>query len=223
MSGPSGGSAPPRGARGALRRLGVAALAALVVLLSLYALRAPLLTGAARLLTVRDPLARADLILVLGGERYTRPRHAAALYRRGVAPRVVLIREEGEPETRLGLYPNGTDVSVAVLRRFGVPDSAIVVHEPPEGAGSTLEEARALRDYLRESGARRVVVVTNDYHSRRARWVLRRETRDHPAQLRMAPVETLYFDETNWWRRERGLVTYLNEYIKLFFYVAHLR
>lgn len=57
--------------RGRLRRAAYAALALLA--LAAYALRAPILTGVARLLTVRDPVARADLVLVLGGEVNTRP------------------------------------------------------------------------------------------------------------------------------------------------------
>lgn len=205
------------------RRAAVASLVTLAVLLGLYALRGPLLTGVARFLTVRDPVARADLILVLGGERYVRPRHAAELYRGGVAPRVVLIREVSSPETALGLYPNGTDVSVRVLRHFGVPDSVVRVLEVPGGAGSTQEEAQALRSHLLETGARRVVVVTSDFHSRRARWVLRKEVKDVGAAVRMAPAESIEFSESNWWRREKGLITYLNEYVKLFFYVLRLR
>ncbi|MET0400126.1 MAG: YdcF family protein [Longimicrobiaceae bacterium] len=202
-----------------LRRAGAAALALLVLGLAAYALRAPLLTGVARLLTVRDPVSRADLVLVLGGELNTRPFHAAALYRRGVAPRVVLVREQQGPAVRQGLYPHRTDVAVRILRRGGVPASAVVVLETPGGAASTADEARALRGYLRATGLRRVVVVTNPYHSRRARLALRRGTRGLGAEILMSPAPAWEFDEANWWRSEEGLIAYFNEYVKLAAYL----
>jgi uncharacterized SAM-binding protein YcdF (DUF218 family) len=202
------------------RRLAGAVLALLLLALAAYALRAPLLTGVARLLTVRDPVPRADLVLVLGGELNTRPFHAAGLYRRGVAPRVVLVRERAGPAVRQGLYPALTDVAVTILRRGGVPDSAIVVLEPPGGASSTADEARALRGYLRATGLRRVAVVTNEYHSRRARIALRRGVRGLPAEVLMAPAPAWGFTERDWWRSEEGLVAYFNEYVKLAVYLA---
>ena len=202
------------------RRLVGAALALLLLALAAYALRAPLLTGVARLLTVRDPVARADLVLVLGGEVNTRPFAAAEMYRRGVAPRVVLVRERAGPAVRQGLYPSRTDVAVRILRRGGVPDSAIVTLEPPGGAASTADEARALRAYLRSTGLRRVAVVTNPYHSRRARIALRRALRGLPAQILMAPAPAWGFTERDWWRSEDGLLAYFGEYVKLVAYLA---
>ncbi len=203
-----------------LRRAGAAALALLLLALAAYALRAPVLTGVARLLTVRDPVSRADLVLVLGGEVNTRPFHAAALYRRGVAPRVVLVRERSGPAVRQGLYPSRTDVSVLILRRGGVPDSAIVVLEPAGGASSTREEAGALREYLRSGGERKVVVVTNAYHTRRARLAIRRATSGLPVEVLMSPAPAHGFTEADWWRSEDGLVAYFGEFVKLAVYLA---
>ena len=177
----------------------------------------------ARFLTVRDPVQRADFIFVLGGEPFVRPRHAAALYRRGVAPRVVVPREEVTPVMEMGLVPGGTEVVAEVLRRSGVPDSAIVVLESQGGATSTADEARLLRGYLERTGARRVVAVTEEYHSRRARWVLRRRTAGLPVDVRLSPAASRDFGESDWWRHEKGLITYVNEYIKFAFYLKNHR
>lgn len=217
-------SAPrPSPSARARRRAGAALLALSLLALAAYALRAPLLTGAARLLTVRDPVARADLILVLGGEVDTRPAHAAELYRRGVAPRVALVRERAAPAVAAGLYPSRTDVAVRILRREGVPDSALVVLAPPGGASSTAEEAAALRAHLVRGGARRVVAVTNPYHSRRARMALRRGTRGLPVEVLLSPTPAWSFTERDWWRSEDGLVAYFNELVKLTAYLLRGR
>lgn len=211
--------AAPSRRRRRLRRAGAAALALLLLALAAYALRAPILTGVARLLTVRDHVSRAELVLVLGGEVNTRPFHAAELYRRGVAPRVALVRERSGPAVRQGLYPDRTEVALRILRRGGVPDSAIVVLEPPGGAASTADEARALHGYLAATGLRRVVAVTNPYHSRRARLALRRGTRDLRAEILMDPVPAWGFGERDWWRSEDGLIAYFNEFVKLAAYL----
>lgn len=191
------------------------ALGTLALLLAFFLLRGPLLMGVARFLEVEDPPHRADLIYLLGGDSHVGARapHAAALYRRGLAPRVVLARTELTPSVRLGYYPSETDVNLRLLRHFGVPDSAIVVLEMPGGATSTTDEARVLGQYL-NGRPTEVIVVTTRYHTRRARWNLRRALRGQPVEIRMSGATDPRFHSGNWWRVEAGLLAYVTEYIK---------
>jgi uncharacterized SAM-binding protein YcdF (DUF218 family) len=84
----------------------------------------------------------------------------------------------------------------------------------PGGVTSTQDEGRVLRDYLREQPAQRVIVVTSAFHTRRARWTLRRELRGVEADLRMAAAEDDRFDASNWWTREAGFLAYVSEMLK---------
>ncbi len=214
--------APGRGRAGGARRrfsvmLRVLVALAIVVLLgaAVYAARAPLLTGAARLLTVRDPLRPADAIIVLSGDFDVRPEEAARLFRRGLAPRIVMVREKDSPAMRLGVVPNTSDAAVAVMRRLGVPGSAIQVLHFPGGANSTYDESRAFRDWAYDAKPRTVIAVTTAFHSRRARWLLRRQLRRLNVAVLVDGVPDWEFDETNWWHDKRGQLAYIEEYLKL--------
>jgi uncharacterized SAM-binding protein YcdF (DUF218 family) len=116
-------------------------------------------------LVSNDPPQRADLILVMGGDFWgPRVLKAAELGVRGYAP-VVLI--SGPP---YGGRPEG-ELAVEFLAVKGYPRRLFQVfgHNAP----STIGEAIALRGELERRGARRVIVVTSDYHSRRCQIVLR--------------------------------------------------
>lgn len=179
-----------------------------------FLFRGALLTGVAELVVVEDRLTPADLIFVLNGDVHTRPFRAAQLYREGLAPRVVIAREQARPATRLGLYPGDADVAVEIMRREGVPGSAILVLETEGGVTSTSDEAEALRRHVAATSARRVIVVTSDYHTARARWLVRRAPGMDSTQVLMAGAPDDRFSPANWWRSEAGLVAYVQEYLK---------
>ncbi|MDB4949806.1 MAG: hypothetical protein JWM27_2455 [Gemmatimonadetes bacterium] len=179
-----------------------------------WALHAPVLDAAARFLRVQDPLCRADAVYVLGGGNDSRPGAAAALYRAGWAPRVLLPAVEEDTLVRLGLVPSGTRVAAGVLSRLGVPASSVVVLPRGGGSTSTAQDAALLAAWVRANHARRVIVVTNGFHSRRARWLLRRALAGTGVELVMHPVPAPGVPERGWWRTEAGLLTYVDEYLK---------
>lgn len=116
--------------------------------------------------------AHADAIVVLGAAQYDgvpspalqlRLDHAYELYERGVAPLVVLTggRQEGDRFTE-GL------AGFVYLRGRGVPEPALRI----ENQGTnTWESLAAAAHFLREEGAREVVLVTSPYHSLRVEHV----------------------------------------------------
>jgi len=201
-------------------RLGLLAAGSLLVaaLGLAFVFRGRLLTAAAETLVVDDPLRPADVIFVLNGDYNTRPFRAAELYRQGLAPRILIARSEVQPAEKLGLAPNETDIAVAVMIKLGVPAQAITVLPVPGGVTSTFDEAAQLRSYLQATKLRRVLLVTSAFHTRRARWVIEKELAGVPLELEVCAVPYDGFDATNWWRSENGLITFNNEYIKLFYY-----
>ena len=186
----------------------------MLVAVALYLARAPLLTALAEYLTIEDALRPADVIFVFAGDADARPLLSADLYRQGLAPRIVIPRPENLPAQDLGALPNVTDAAVLVMRRLGVPETAIVVLTKPGGSTSTIDDARMFRVYAQRHGVDTVLVVTSAFHTRRARWVLRRALDGLDVTLIMAPAADPRFDETNWWRTEAGLLSYVQEYLK---------
>jgi uncharacterized SAM-binding protein YcdF (DUF218 family) len=193
-------------------------VALILAVAGLYAFRIPLLRLMADSLAVEESLRPADLIYVLNGEVNSRPFRAADLYHRGYAPKVVVPRAEALPAELLGVLPTTTEVTVAILRRLGVPEEAVVVLEWGHGVTSTREEGQALRRYLETSGGHRVIVVTSTLHGRRARWILHRELAGARVEVMMARAPHIDFDRDRWWRSEEGLKYVFNEWVKLAFY-----
>jgi uncharacterized SAM-binding protein YcdF (DUF218 family) len=122
----------------------------------------------------RDDAQAADAIVVLGAAQYAgRPSpvlqarldHAVTLWRRGLAPRLILTGGTGVGDTT-----SEAAVSRRYVIRRGVPDSAIVL----ENRGRTTSESmRAVADLLGAT-RRRVVLVSDPFHSLRLGIIARR-------------------------------------------------
>lgn len=105
------------------------------------------------LLTKESGPVKADVIVVLGGGQTERPRYAAELYRAAEAP-LVICSGLGDCESNRRL-----------LIREGVPVDAIQLENK---STNTSENARFTIETLRKLGAKRIIIVTTWYHSRRA-------------------------------------------------------
>lgn len=179
---------------------------------------------AARGLVVREELSQADVIVVLSGasEYVERTQHAAGLFKAGVAPKIVLTNDNlrGGWNSEQQRNPFFVEREAEELRRAGVP--AAQIEALPEPVSSTYDEAVRLRAYASEHRLRSVLVVTSKYHSRRARWTMRRVFRESGVRVGIAPVVTDGTPETpsalNWWLSPRGWRSVAPEYPKLIYY-----
>jgi uncharacterized SAM-binding protein YcdF (DUF218 family) len=133
--------------RKTLRRLALAA-----ALLLALAVTAALLFPQ-QVLVIDNGRIQADAIVLLGGGSGERPTRAAELFRAGAAPRILVSGAGDSGGNRL------------LLMNRGVPSGAIEL-EP--NSKTTKENAQFSIPLLRAEGAKRVVVVTSWYHSRRA-------------------------------------------------------
>jgi uncharacterized SAM-binding protein YcdF (DUF218 family) len=184
-----------------------------------FIFRTQLLTGLASFLIVNDDIQQpADIIYMLNGEVNTRPFHAANLFQAGLAPRIVISRAEDGPAAEIDVFPNDTDAAVEILQTLEVPSDKISVLLIEGGVTSTRDEAVVLRHYIEEHGVERVILVTSAFHTRRTRWIFDKVLADSDAIIEISAAPQWKFDETNWWREERGLIMFTNEYLKLVYY-----
>jgi uncharacterized SAM-binding protein YcdF (DUF218 family) len=192
-----------------VRRSRLLALLAGLVLLLVVALWAARDVGS--WLVAEDPLVPSDAIFVLEGKTPHRELEAAALFRDGWAPRVVLAlpRSDLSAEIRR-LSGSSTEQESAsrALRHAGVPDAAIVrLDHMVENTG---QELRVDFDYARAHGFHRVILVSSPYHLRRIRIIWRgRFEGEIPAILRGSRYEPV--DPARWWRSRRSLELVLHE------------
>jgi len=206
-----------------LRNILAAGTLLLLLVILAFAFRSQILTGIADYMIIKDKLQPADAIVLLNSEFDTRPFRAGELYMQGLAPVIVIARAENTPVVELGLVPNGTDISVGVMEKVGVPPEKIIILPVPGGTTSTFDEAAALKQYIEVNQVQKIILVTSAFHTRRARWIFDKAFAGLPVMLEMAAVPYVGFDQTNWWKNETGLITLSNEYIKLVYYFFKYR
>jgi uncharacterized SAM-binding protein YcdF (DUF218 family) len=151
------GSGPPAVAitvcqsRSRLRRRWLSLATAGAVLL--FASYASAIGLADRLLVVRTAPTHTDVIVVLGGDWRGRADHAAALFRAGLAPRILASGAGDCREMRRKMIEDG------------VPLKAIAVEC---ASRSTIQNAAISAPILAAIGARSALLVTSWFHTRRA-------------------------------------------------------
>jgi len=133
---------------------------------------------------------RADLILVIGGDFYgPRVLKGADLAVQGYAPLVLISGppyQQGRPEG---------EFAVNFLETKGYPRRLFQVFG--HNAGSTIDEAIAVRAELRRRNAHRVLLVTSAYHSRRADIVFRLFCPG--IHFISVPAPDNHYDPSRWW------------------------
>lgn len=197
-------------------------LTALLVVLALLAMVAvahrPLLRAAGHALVVEDPGRPADAIVVVAGGTPGREARAAALFKAGGAPVVLVSRQFVPTRVRtlleLGIRPlDFQGESVAALEKFGVPRSAIVtLDEPVEITETELQRVVAA---AKARGWRRVTLVTSAFHARRVRLIWSRAAAG-AVEAGLAVTHDECSSEDGWWRRRRCSEAVLHEYLGLF-------
>lgn len=191
-------------------------VAVLLLLCFGWLFRVSLLQGAARLWIISDEPVQADAIVILGGGINTRPVAAAQLYHAGWSKQILLMQPERSTIVKLGLVMDYGTITRKILEAENVPESAIALIEPE--VTSTFEEAEALHDWVIQHQAKRLLIVTDIFHTRRARWILNRKLNETGVELRMMATPLLYYDSSNWWQDEDGLIDFQNEIIKFAVY-----
>jgi len=192
----------------------------LVLGLGLYVGSPYLLTTPGRYLIMEQPLAKADIILVLSGEAYLRIPEAARLYHEGFAPTILLsrgLKERGTDDLlRVGIrIPDEQEYSVKLLEDLNVPRKAILTIQ--ERSDSTRAEMQTVARFLKEHPAPTLVIVTSKAHTRRVYKIF--STGLEPRiRLIIHPVGNDPFDPGRWWHDRTDTKQVFHEYLGLMDY-----
>jgi len=188
---------------GALSSL-VAFVAVVLVCCVLYFARHPIFRFAGESWIVEDKLESSDAIIVLSDDNFyaDRATRAAQVYRQGLAPLVVASGR------RLRPYAGIAELMEHDLVERGVPKDKIVraVHD----ADSTRMEAQALAQVAIQHKWRTFIIVTSNYHTRRARYIF-----EHvfPAGsiIHVTGARDGDFDPDSWWERRISVKEFVRE------------
>lgn len=194
---------------------------AFVGVLAVWTILAPLLADA---LLVERPIEKADAIVILSGAADYAQRAAggADAFRRGIASKILLTDDDqrgGWDDTEKG-NPYFIERAASELVKHGVPSESI---EKLSGTvRGTDEEAELIVRIAAERGYRSVLIVTSDFHSRRALWTFERAAAKNESEisfgLMRSPSGPGYPGRYTWWLSPRGWRTVAAEYVKFGYY-----
>jgi uncharacterized SAM-binding protein YcdF (DUF218 family) len=199
------GYATRQSQRGSTLIKAIVLLCIMVLFTGLYLVRHPIFRFAAETWIIEDPLDKADALIVLSDDNFyaDRATRAAELFREGMAPLVVASGRNLRPNAGIA------ELMQHDLVERGVPKDKILRF--PHDGDSTREEAEALAKLAKTKKWRRVIVVTSNYHTRRARYIFRRVF-PQDLETRVASARDGDFDPERWWEKRKATKELMQEF-----------
>jgi len=171
----------------------------------LYLVRHPLMRWTANAWIVEDQLDRADALVVLSDDNFyaDRATRAAELFRQAKAPLIVASGRRLRPSAGIA------ELMEHDLIERGVPKDKIVrlVHD----ADSTRDEAEALVLLARQRKWRSLIIVTSNYHTRRARYIFG-AVFPREVKISVAGARDADFDPDQWWTNRKSVKALTREF-----------
>lgn len=163
------------------------------------------LAGLGSFLVKAEAPEKADIALVLAGDGAgNRILAAAQLARRGYVSRVLVSGPSG-------IYGyHECDLAIPFAIKAGYPESYFLHLE--NDARSTQEEARDAIARLHQLGMHKILLVTSDYHTRRAGKIFRSAAPD--LQFVVVAAPDVSFTAGGWWHSRQGQKTAFTEWVK---------
>jgi len=179
-------------------------------LLIVFLILVVLASQAARFLVVDEP-EKSDAIVVLAGETNVRPARALELLRQGVAPRLFL-----DAETRDLVYDQRLiEIAQKYVNGLGEANRVSVC---PITSFSTNAEVDDVSRCLQPLGAHRVLIVTSEYHTRRALTIFRHRLPQYQINVAAARSPTQFGEA--WCTNREWAKTTFDEWAKMLWWEA---
>ena len=164
-----------------------------------------LLATSGGFLVVNDP-QHADVIVVLAGETDKRPARGLELLGGGYAPRIQL----DVPATGEVFGQSMLEIAQAYVQKQ--PQRAAITICPIVGL-STKTESHDVARCLANSGTKSILLVTSDYHTRRARSIFHHELPGYRISV-AAATDPQQFGEA-WWKHRQWAKLNFDEWLRL--------
>jgi hypothetical protein len=155
-------------------------------------------------LVVNQP-RKSDVMVVLAGETDRRPARGLELLDQGYASRLIL---DVPAEAKIYQW-NQAEIARKYVE--GLPQAGSIAVCPIYGH-STRDEAQDVSRCLQGVSAQRVLLVTSDYHTRRALSIFSRVS---PADYSVAAVFDASEFGVQWWRHREWAKVNFEEWLKL--------
>jgi hypothetical protein len=166
--------------------------------------------AAGRALVVDSPQP-SDLILVLAGETDHRPARALELLNLGYGRRVLI---DVPADSRIYEF---SQIDLAQKYVHDLPAAASVSVCPIHGL-STRDESRDAEKCVNSQTGTRILLVTSDFHTRRALSIFRHEVRGKSFSVAAAHDSTQF--GSRWWTHRQWAKTCADEWLRMLWWSA---
>jgi hypothetical protein len=139
---------------------------------------------------VRNAQPGADAIICLSGDRETRTPECLRLWKDKFAPRLFVTQEKPKNKEFNQLELSHLGFAEAVTKRIKLDAKWELLPSLSDGATSTFDEAEDALTLAKVEGWQRIILVTDEFHTRRS------------------------FSVDDWWQSDRGILAYFGETIK---------
>jgi uncharacterized SAM-binding protein YcdF (DUF218 family) len=182
----------------------------------LYIARGPILRFVAESWMIEDVEGKADALIVLSDDNFyaDRAQRAAELLREGKATLIVASGRRLRPNAGIA------ELMEHDLIERGVPKDKIV--RLPHDADNTREEAEAVARLAKERRWHSVIVVTSNYHTRRARYIFRKVF-PQGIEVYVASARDGDFDPLHWWEKRKSIKELTKEFAGMVVAIWELR
>jgi hypothetical protein len=153
----------------------------------------------------------SDVILVLAGETDHRPHRALDLLAQHYGKRIIL-----DVPTNATIY-EFTQIELAKKYIQDLPQASLMSVCPIDGL-STKDESKDAEKCLRQQQPKKVLIVTSDFHTRRAVDVFRREVPEFEYSVAGAQNSEAFGEQ--WWSHRQWAKTFVDEWLRLLWWKA---
>ena len=160
-----------------------------------------------------DALKKSSAILVLGNHNIKRAEHAAKLFKKKLAPLLIITgRNPNYEKTR---FPEG----VAFARRaidLGVPKDKILIEANSISIADNLKTTLNLLDHLNFDYSKGIISV-NEWNQQRRAWCSLMKLTRAGTKIYHSNAQSLdpFLNPNSWFRFDGGIKVVFNEFIKL--------
>ncbi len=171
-----------------------------------------LFMSAGNWLVIDDDNYKSDVIIVISGGQGERVKHAVKLFQNNYADTLILSGCPGNENLNEAIPMHDLAVSL------GVPSENIIIDVLERHGLGTGEQAVTIRDVLKKHNFKSCILVTSNFHTRRALFIFKRALKNMDMKLSIAYPEEDSFDPSAWWKSKRNFSIVLDEFVKLVWY-----
>lgn len=165
-------------------------------------------------LSVTEEPHKADVIVVLAGDKGDRVTYGVNLYKEGYSNKLLFTGGE-EVEGRIE-----ADSMKEQALELGVVEKDVILEKESR---STYTNALFTKELIQKYNYKSAIIVTSKYHMRRARLVFNKIFKDTNETLFYCATNDSNFNPEKWWSNIKSIKQTISEYIKLVAYLLEGR